>query len=124
GEEQDDSRRRKPVSPEARKVIQERIAVSSQLAGPSARQPMSVPQDGFGRIVQRERPTPGAASATGSQNGRSAASASSRPGSRGSVDTGSSSRGSAAPATPAAGRGSVEAPSGGRGSVAAPAPRP
>lgn len=103
------------VTQAERRAILERLTVSSQLAGPAARQAMEAPRDEYGYVRQRERPSYGSASsATGSSAGWSGAGATaSRPASRGSADAGGSSGGGAAASSrPASG-----------GSVAAPAPR-
>jgi hypothetical protein len=92
----DDADERRPVSPQERQAIRERIASSSQLAAPTAREAMRLPVDDFGRVNSRARPTYGG---PGYDGGRSEVGARSpRPASRGAADVGSSSSGRAAAA--------------------------
>lgn len=101
------------VSPADRRAIQERLAVSSQLAGPEARQAMEAPRDEYGYARTRERPayTPG--TGTGSASPGASSAASSRPATRGAADAGASSRASGGAGAQPASR-----------PTAAPAPRP
>lgn len=101
------------VTPSDRRAIRERIAVSSQLAGPEARQAMQAPRDEYGYARTRQRPsyrTPAGSAA----DGGSASARASRPGGRDASDVGT--------AAPRPNAGAVPRPT--SRPTAAPAPRP